>query len=235
VIKEALQYLLGLGTAEQHEIGKQILTDKPLHLVKDPTPSTLVVRNLSGLVDYVVSDYDNVWPFLIHVAGPKEVHVLTNFNRDKQREVLLTAEAIPPGIPFGKFQDIESMIIMLQSNFVPNEHRELILRIIGNLKEENVANYGDDGVSQAVTARTGITTVENIKVPNPVILKPYRTFIDIAQPESQFIFRMQSGPAGALFEADGGEWKLQAIREIRKYLDEKLAEQIVNTKVTIIS
>jgi len=80
----------------------------------------------------------------------------------------------------------------------------------------------DDGVTQAVEAKTGIARVENVTVPNPVTLRPYRTFLDVAeQPKCLFVFRMRQadkGPECALFEADSGLWKLEAIRQIKDWL-----------------
>jgi len=62
-----------------------------------------------------------------------------------------------------------------------------------------------------------------------VVLRPYRTFLEIEQPASAFVFRLRRGregelPTCALFEADGGRWKLEAIERIRDYLKEQLSE-----------
>lgn len=65
-------------------------------------------------------------------------------------------------------------------------------------------------------------------VPNPVKLKPYRTFLEVDQPVSEFIFRMKQdkydGVLCALFEADGGAWKMEATERIKKYLESELKE-----------
>ena len=234
MIKEALQYLIGLSDANEHYIGDQVYSDKPLHLVKEPVAEPLVVRNLTGLVDYLAGNYDKLAPVLVHVESPTEVNVYSTFSRNRQRHYYLKASALLPSIPFGRFLDLEAFNILLQSCFVPNDDRANVLRIVGNVKEENVTTVGDDGVSQQVTAKTGIATVENVIVPNPVRLKPYRTFVEITQPESEFVFRMRSGPEAALFEADGGAWKLEAIQSIKDYLAEALAEQVSEKFVTII-
>lgn len=60
-------------------------------------------------------------------------------------------------------------------------------------------------------------------MPNPVYLAPYRTFAEIEQPVSKFVFRMESGPKAALFEADGGAWKNEAILKIKEYLQKELS------------
>lgn len=236
MIKEALQYLIGLGNVEVFttESGQEYAS-QPVHLIKQPTPDALVIRNLSGLVDYLKANFDKQPPVLVHIASPTRVDVFSSFNRDYNRNHLIRAEALLPQIHFGQFLDTESFNILLQSCFVPNEDRALVLRVVGNIKEENVSTFGDDGVSQQVTAKVGVATVENVVVPNPVSLKPFRTFVEIEQPASEFVFRMKNGPSAALFEADGGAWKLTAIARIKDYLHAALGNEISNGRVTIIA
>lgn len=58
---------------------------------------------------------------------------------------------------------------------VKNEDRDITLKVVGNIKEENEASIGDDdGTSQSVVEKTGVASVSNVKVPNPVLLAPYR-------------------------------------------------------------
>ncbi|MFQ9697783.1 MAG: hypothetical protein ACLRY5_13210, partial [Zhenhengia sp.] len=99
----------------------------------------------------------------------------------------------------------------------------LLLEVTGLVREQAVKEIGDDGVSQAATIKTGVASIGEVKVPNPVYLAPYRTFAEIEQPVSKFVFRMESGPKAALFEADGGAWKNEAILKIKDYLKEQLA------------
>ena len=65
-------------------------------------------------------------------------------------------------------------------------------------------------------------------VPSPCTLRPYRTFVEIDQPTSRFIFRMEQGREqtvnAAIIEADGGAWKLKAIQNIIDYLEYALAD-----------
>lgn len=235
MIKEFAEWFISRTATETKEVGGQIFSTEKLHHVPQSTPASLTVRNLTGLVDYLTSNYDNQPPVLVQVASPTEVNVYSTFNRDMARNHLLQAKAMLPEIPFKNFMDAESFNILLQSCFVQNDHRALLLSIVGNITDENVVTVGDNGIAQQVTAKTGIAQVGNVMVPNPVFLKPFRTFVEIEQPESQFVFRMQRGPKAALFEADGGAWKLQAIHSIRDYLNTNLADQIKNNKVTIIA
>ncbi|WP_144940163.1 hypothetical protein [Paenibacillus sp. 32O-W] len=235
MIKEALQYIVEAFSVETHFIDGQTYSNQRLHLIPEPTPTTLVVHNLSGLVDYIKGNYDKLANVLIQVESPTEVNVFSSYNGNMDRNRYLQARALLPSIPFERFLDVEEFNILLQSCFVPNDDRAALLQVVGNVKEENVATIGDDGVSQQVTAKAGVATVAPVKVPNPVFLKPYRTFVDIAQPESQFVFRMQKGPVAALFEADGGAWKLDAIHSIRDHLAKELEDQVKSKQVTIIA
>ena len=112
--------------------------------------------------------------------------------------------------------------------FLATEPQRQLLSIVGNLKDSNTTKFKDDGVTQEVTVKAGIARVEEVDLPNPVLLQPYRTFLEIDQPESAFVFRLKTGPAGApecaLFEADGGAWRLAAIGRIRDWIKEMVPE-----------
>ncbi len=104
------------------------------------------------------------------------------------------------------------------------DYKKMLLQVTGCIKEEAIKQVGDDGVSQSATIKTGVASVEPIIVPNPVMLAAYRTFQEIEQPVTKFIFRMKDGPSAALFEADGGMWKNLAIERIREYLSTELKD-----------
>jgi hypothetical protein len=86
----------------------------------------------------------------------------------------------------------------------------------------------DDGITQEVSVKRGMSGA--LKEPGSfkpiVVLKPYRTFREIDQPESQLLFRMKAEegkvPTLALFEADGGKWKIEAVQRIAEYFLERL-------------
>jgi hypothetical protein len=238
MIKEALEYLIKLGNIESLNIGDSVYSTQKLHLVNDLTPAALNVRSLSGLVEYLVSSFDKdelSENKMVHVVSPTEVIVYSSFNRDYQRNEYIKASAMIPAFQFDRWYDAEDFNIKLQSSFVKNEDRDIMLKVVGNIKEESVQTVGDNGVSQSVVAKTGVATVGNVLVPNPVLLAPYRTFVEVDQPESDFIFRMQSGPRCALFEADGGAWKLSAMRNIKEYLQAALESEIEAGKIVIIA
>lgn len=196
----------------------------------------LSINTLSGFVNYVKANLDRAdQQLIVHVKNESTVYLKGLLEVDGSRESLAVAQAIVPNFDFGYFLDMESFNIALQSKFVPSDHRAILLQVVGNVSEDNIRQTGDDGVSQAVTINQGIATKADVRVPNPVDLAPYRTFLEVEQPTSQFIFRMKDGPRGAIFEADGGAWRNQAIVNIREYLKDQLAEEIDSGRITIIA
>ena len=101
----------------------------------------------------------------------------------------------------------------------------------GDLIEKG-AEVQDNGISQMATVRDGVASLAQAKTPNPVTLRPYRTFNEVEQPASQFVFRINKLANLALFEADGGKWKLEAVKNIASYLTKELAG---NNKITILA
>ena len=114
-----------------------------------------------------------------------------------------------------------------QSKFEDTENRALLLKFAGTVEAGTVAEYGDDGVSQKAAIKTGIASKGEAIIPSPIKLKPYRTFLEVSQPESDFVFRMKEsmGVFCALFEADGGAWKMDAMEYIKWYLEDRLPEE----------
>lgn len=234
--KEALEYLVNLGETKTLEIDGQQFTTKQVYAVKEPIPASIQVTTLTALVDYIKSNFDTKASekLLIHVKSPVEVSLYSELRADAEREEYITCRALlPDNIEFDSFMNTESFNIMLQSSFTDRkvsqgnkevDFRKLLLQVTGCIRDNAVKQIGDDGVSQAATIKTGVASVADVKVPNPVILSPFRTFSEIEQPASKFIFRMQSGPRAALFEADGGVWRNVAMINIRTLLKEQLKE-----------
>lgn len=236
MIEKAINRILALAVVEKFDFGGRIFASKSLHEIVPPEPAPMTVNTLTGLSDYLNENPDNLGldTLVVHVIDPENVSlhsVLEPVHQSRKNYLAIHHE--PLRFPFNKYQPVEDFIISMQTYFVPSDTVERIIRLAGNLVVEASVKHLDDGVSQEVTARTGITKVENVQVPNPVSLSPYRTFLEIDQPESNFVFRIKKDGSGAptcaLFAADGGTWKLEAKQSIKEWLGEKLP------KVTILA
>lgn len=239
MIQKALQYIVGLDKASTYEIGQTVYTDKTLKAVAEPQVDCLNTNTLKSIVDYIKGETSipaRELPRIIQIENPRVVKAYSALHQNsKKRDTFLHANAMTPEMSFNTFYAAEEFNIMMQSRFIQNEDSGIILKVAGNLKDQAVQNFADDGVSQAVTIKMGVASVSDVKVPNPVILVPFRTFAEVEQPESKFIFRMKDGGRCGLFEADGGAWKLKAIENIRKYFEQELAVFIAEGTVIILA
>jgi hypothetical protein len=225
--RESLEYLVNLGRVEAFEVDGKKFTSKEVFAIREPKPAKLTVSTLTALVDYLKANIDEKASekLLIHVIDPRTVALYSELREDKDRETYILCEALTPNnIKYNNFIDAESFNIMLQSSFVDSSDKSLLLKVTGCIKEDAIKSISDDGVSQAATIKTGVASVNDVKVPNPVSLAPFRTFPEIQQPVSKFIFRMKSGPRAALYEADGGAWRNEAMGRIKEYLQGMLAD-----------
>ncbi len=240
MIKEAIDRILSLApvpsTIQEIEGRKYIDTQKGGGLVplKKPKPEPLTVHTLSGIIDYLAKEIDYLKEaqsdHFIQVVSPTEVVISAAFNGAGffERPEFLTATFEPPQIRIGDYVSLENFIIGLQAYFVQDETTAQLLKLVGNVKDETVMQFSDDGRTQAVSARTGISMVEVAPVPNPITLRPFRTFPEIEQPESLFICRLRqqkdAPPACGLWEADNKLWKVKAITSIAEWLKERLPD-----------
>jgi len=229
MIKEAIDKILSLGPTKSETIDGRLYANGPggISALLPPKAEMLEINTLTGIVDFY-EDSSEELEMIAHIINHNTVKLLERGFTDTwlTRSTYLKAVHGSPVFPFGRNMDVESFIINLQAMFVQDENTAAVLKIVGNIKEEAVTQHTDDGVTQAVTAKVGFARVESVAVPNPVILRPYRTFMEVEQPASTFVLRMTGGrgqqPSCALYEADGRMWQLEAIKNIKAWLSEKI-------------
>ena len=232
MIKEALKYIVGLAEAKVQIVEKQFYSDKPLHRISyNPRATSIEMNTLPSLIDYIKSGVDCFNDqMIIHVQSPTRVSMYSSLDREREREYVVEVNAQLPRFTFDQFMDHEAFCIGIQSKCIddPETDKALLLKFAGTVEAGSVAEYGDDGITQKATIKTGIASKGEALVPSPAFLKPFRTFPEVDQPVSSFIFRMKDdkykGIQCALFEADGGAWKLDAMEAIHEYLCKELKE-----------
>ncbi len=234
MLKAAIEKIIDLKKPGFIEIDGKKYKDDSYSPVFEKFPNCLNVSNLTGLVDYANNPPEQ-WEtdFFIHVADYNEVALYQGAIGDfQQRAAVIMAESRPCQFEFGKYLDPETFKIGLHSQFISNDDTAHILNFISHVKFGAESNIEDDGVTQTVTAKMGASSLmKETKIKPIVSLQPYRTFNEIEQPESEFLFRMKGDSDGLrlmLTECDGERWKQTAIQRIAEYLK-------TNTKVPVIA
>lgn len=233
-IKEALEYAVELSGNEekimQDQHGREYYDRNKYDLVelkpKRYYPETLSLSTLTSLVDYYKDNLNNIndAKTIVVVHSPSLVSVYTEDNDRKKRTELIRVRAELPKIEFGRFIAQEEFNIMLQSKFVKANDRDLVLDYASKISIQDGADLEDNGVSQVTTVKSGVASKSKAVAPNPVTLKPYRTFHEVEQPSSNFVFRIDKCAEMALFEADGGMWVSEAKQNVANYLTKELTE-----------
>lgn len=241
--REALEYAVELREKQDvifYEDGKTFYdrnkaTLAELSPIKRAEP--LEVNSLSGLVDYMKSEFrsmENDKKLLLHVESPTKVVIYSELDKDRKRESVIEATASLDSFPYGRWQDSEDFIINVLSLIQRDLDADAIRQCASQIRIEGGADLSDNGVSQTVTIKEGATLLK-AEVPSPAELRPYRTFLEVDQPSSPFVFRINRRGECALFEADGGIWKHEAMENVSQYLVNELKELIDSGSLTIIA
>ncbi len=244
-LKEALQYINGL---KEDSMAPKILEIRgKTYCNKDMKryygeeadfASELSVNTLTALVDYIKGKPEELRETMIlHIVSPMRVALYSGLIYERNREQLMRASAIVNEFKFDSYYDQERFLIELQANFLDTPDLHTIMQVSGNIKSGTTANYSDDGTTQKTTIKSGVE-FQDVIVPNPVKLRPYRTFMEIEQPESSYVFRVKDserGPSFKLVEADGGLWKNAAMKRIKEYLEYELSDQLETHHITVIA
>lgn len=252
---DALKYLHELGRQERDftvvnidghwyvNTGKL----KRIEPVERKQPPVYKVFTLRGLIDYIVEDpdclFDQYERLVLHVESQRSVRLYTKtYGTDNSvRTELASCACTNRPFEFNCYYGREDFMVALMSRFIQTDNAIGVGKLVGNLSVEDAVQVSDDGMNQSVTIKSGIARkASGVKVENPVVLAPIRSFPDIAQPESPFVLRIKNvadkeEPKVALFEADGDAWKCEAVQRIKELLQSELRPLIEDGKLSVIA
>lgn len=223
-----------------HEGVDYIKTARGFERLYKPQTEPVETNNLDGLIKLIKnykkdsSGIENVYPPLIVKVDFNEITVMSSLNLDKTRNFLFGSEPLIPRLNIGHNMSVEELIILLSTSFVMTENTEKFINSISSLRVVEEVEFNDDGVGQTVVAKKGASMNVKFQVQPIVKLKPIRTYAEIDQVESKFLFRVNKDGSVCLREADGGMWKYETQKRIATYLEEKLKELIENNEVIVI-
>lgn len=212
-----------------------------LHEVKPKVdmPVRYGVDTLDALVKLIRTEGINQSPLLyVRVDNARRVAVDTTYTGEEYavfcRAPLYEAVTDVPSITTNNTMSQERAIIELQSLYGATPDRDYLLDLLSRIDVNDGVSSMDNGVTQEVNVRSGAVLKHSTPVRPIVSLQPYRTFLEIDQPISDFLLRVDKEGRPALYEADGGAWKLEAKRNIAAYLGEKLADLVERGKVVVM-
>lgn len=240
MIKEAIDRVLELGAIQPIKAGGRTWAKgaggKIEELIESDyvPPSPLQFHYLPGFVEYCRANPDGLVmdECLACVPSYDRVELLTppnpaNCNR---RFTYAVADYQGGRFSFNSWHDHEEFMVGLQTAFVETPNLVALRQLVSKMDQITEARQSDDGMAQKLTLKTGITTMDQVEVKNPIALQPWATFEDVTQPEGLFILRLRKtdkGPRCCLFEAVTNSWRVRAVGHIRDYLAQELPGGVV--------
>lgn len=239
MLKEFLKYVVDeLSPVETFVVDDRAYSGRPVSAIKSPVLEPMTFNTLGGFIDFANSlMHLNEWKehkVAVNIVDEKKVQ-LVSLEPDEwmQRTIFAVATtAIQPApFPFGKFIPAEEFAINLRTRFVESQERDELIRFVSGISYSSTIELSDDGVTQTVGQKAGVVLKNRAELPTTVELRPYRTFLEAVQPESTFFVRARKDhndrPELALFENDGGEWRIEAVNQIKKAIAFKLNSDIL--------
>lgn len=236
MLAKMIDKIVSLKETKTFEIGGQTYADSNLTRIPPHVdrPDCISVSGLDGICKLIRTELEKVGTvIMVQAKAHNEVEVMTTYLGDFSRNMLYKAKADAPGLRTG-FRGREVALIELRSLFIPNEGTAYLLDLLSRMTDENSVTTRDNGVTQQVEAKQGVSLNMLVDIKPRVQLQPFRTFLEIAQPESEFLIRVDPQEGIGFFEADGGIWKLEAKKNIADYFNTHLADLIEAGKVVVM-
>lgn len=237
MIRDAIDRILDLKreTVVLSEGGNEYSTVN-LSPIKDPLRELTKFASLACFVDFLNKECpENNNKLILSVLNPLQV-LLQDTAPDSwgrlEGVAIADFSAYKNSFEFNKYLTIETFVIQVKTSFKQTPERDLLLKLVGNMKAGKVQTVTDDGVSQTVMTSANAGLVDREQLPSPLTLVPWRTFRDIEQVPSEFIVRVKQGdyenelPKIALFDVDDVFWRLEAINRIHAYLKANLTAPV---------
>jgi hypothetical protein len=239
---DSINKILSLAPPNIQKFGDLEYSDKELKLIYPPSPKPVCCSTLQGLADLWSGELDDAkksGDLLVHITSPTSVELIGRESDDHGRRRVWAEAKYPEckSFGFGAWMDPETFIIAAQAGFqrvkVQNDDGsfvkdlDYVLDIASHITAENAVSNQDDGFAQRVAVKQGIA-LKAERILRPMVnLAPYRTFAEIDQVLSTFVFRARVNGGSAmlaLFEGDGGRWKLGAYLAIAAWLSGKFGD-----------
>lgn len=200
-------------------------------------PNILTLNSLDALVKMVKTEAPRYTeaPLYITIPDHLKVQCFTQPDPDKRyfRQFFYEVNATDvPGWAEKITLGFEEAQIALRTRFQETTDTLYAMKLVSDISLGAKVVYNDNGIATTITTQKGVALQTNEQIRPLVKLRPYRTFQEVAQPESIFLIRV-SDRGISFIEADGGMWRLAARETVKKFLEEKLSKEIEDGAVFV--
>lgn len=232
MLKEFVHTLLALAPPTEVRVDQRPLFDRALHVPPKLIPERVECSTLSALAVLAMKlhragsggaeDPCNIVEG-VFVEDPTNVVVKSMADAYGRRGELVRCTALVPRIVLNEYITLEDMRLQIMSRFQDSDDAKYSVELMSRVVAEEIREDSDNKAAQQVVARKGIATLGREDVRPIVNLRPIRSFPELQQVAAPFLLRFKTQGADksvlvGLFEADGGAWKVDAIRKVGEQL-----------------
>ena len=233
--KEAIEKIVSLVQPELREIEGRTFA---LHANGEteelrPTmdfPTVLDLTSLDAMVQMIRTEaiVRYAVPLYIVIPTPSRVECFAQPDaalRQLRMSYYVASATDVPGWCEKVTMPFEEAMIALRTRFQDTPDTLYALKLLSEISKEAKITYNDNGAATTGVTKRGSDLQANEQIRPIVKLKPYRTFQEVEQPESEFLIRISE--RGITFvEADGGMWRLAARKTIKSYFETARADMV---------
>ena len=201
-------------------------------------PDTLNLNSLDALVKMVQTEAlccGEQPPLYITIPDHMTVRCFAKPDYDSRcfRQIYYETHATDvPGWESKQELGFEEAQIAMRTRFQETIDIAYLQKLLSEISTGAKVTLNDNGVATSVVTQKGVALQSNEAIRPIVSLRPYRTFQEVAQPESPFLIRVNERRI-AFIEADGGMWKLKARETVKAFLEDKLSSEVDQGSVVI--
>ena len=238
MLAKMIDKIVSLKETKIFEVDGHTYADKELSLVEYRlSPARVNFSSLDAICKMVrreIKELGNLGKTLfICVDRYNEVSVYTTYDESFRRMFLYVSKADAPGLTEG-WRSIDKALIELRSLCIQTDGSTKLVDTLSHINFDEGMEIRDNGICQEVKVKSGVSLNYMAKVEPRVELQPFRTFLEVEQPSSEFIVRVDKSKGVGFFEADGGIWKLEAKKNIANYFKTYLSDMIERGEVVVI-
>lgn len=200
-------------------------------------PDTLGLHSLDALIKMIKTELKPIADNPVYITIPDHLTVRCfaqpNSNERYHRQFFYEVKATDvPGWDAKVQLGFEEAQIALRTRFQETDDTIYAMKLLSDICTGAKVVYNDNGIATTITTQKGVALQGNAQIKPIVTLKPFRTFQEVAQPESIFLIRIND--RGISFtEADGGMWKLRARETVKWHLEYALKDLIEDGSVIV--
>jgi len=189
---------------------------------------TLEVQTLEGILGYTQAELTPTLDF-INIISPTHIVGWGTVGKSEYRAQLLSAKAKTKEFPYGRQLSMEDFILNVQVCFAECDDKAELLSAVSRVVQNSQIVHEDDGITQTLEVKSGVSLKENKRISPVRYLAAYRSFPGFASPVAPFLFRAHKEEKGVKFsltDMAGDNWIGATIEALRTELDKMLEGKI---------